>query len=56
MQMTLLPEQGGQELQGGKAAVGHQHQAPARQPAAGLQHQLPAPVGQLLVPQPRSRQ
>ena len=48
----LPPQQGSQELEGGEAAVGHQDQAPARHPAAGLQDQLPAPVGQLLVAQP----
>ena len=47
-----LPDQGGQELEGGEAAVGHQHQLPPGHPAAGLQHQLPPPVGELLVPPP----
>ena len=48
----LLPQQGGEELEGGEAAVGHQHQRPPRHPAAGLQDQLPPPVGELLVAQP----
>jgi hypothetical protein len=48
----LLPEQGGQELESGEATVGHQHQRPVRHPAAGLQDQLPSPVGELLVAQP----
>lgn len=43
---------GGQELQGGKGAVGHNDQFAARQPAAGLQHKLPPPVRELLVPPP----
>jgi len=40
---------GCQELQGGKAAVGHDDQLAAGQPAAGLQHDLPPPVGQHLM-------
>ena len=38
-----------QEFQGGKAAVAHHHQLAARQPAPGLQRQLPSPIRQLLV-------
>jgi hypothetical protein len=48
----LLPEQGGQKLDGGEAAVSDQHQLPLRHPTAGLQDQLPAPVGELLVAPP----
>ena len=48
----LLAEQRGQELEGGEAAVGDQHQLPLRHPATGLEDQLSAPVGELLVVPP----
>ena len=40
----------GQEIQGGEAAVGNQHQLASRQPPACLQDHLPAPLGELFVP------
>jgi len=42
-------EEGGQELERGEAAVGHEDQRPLWHPAAGLQDQLPGPAGQLLM-------
>lgn len=41
-----------QQLQGREAAVAHHPQLAAGQPAAGLRHELPRPVRQLLVPSP----
>src|SRR5215213_4433333 len=45
-----MADKSGQEIQGGEAAVGNQHQVASRQPPAYLQDYLPAPLGQLFVP------
>ena len=45
-----MPDEGGQELEGGETAVGHKHKRPPRHPATGLEDQLARPVGEFLVP------
>jgi hypothetical protein len=44
--------QRGEQLQGGKAHVGHKHQLALREPTANLQDNLTGPVGELLVALP----
>jgi hypothetical protein len=44
-----VPDEGGQELEGGETAVGDEDQGSIGQPTLGLEGQLPAPVGQFLV-------
>jgi site-specific DNA recombinase len=43
------PDEGGQKLEGGEPAVGHQHHLAPRHPSPGLQDQLAPPLGQPLV-------
>src|SRR4051812_8405719 len=43
------PDERREEVQGGEAAVAHQHDLAPGQPAARLESHLPRPVGQLLV-------
>jgi 4-carboxymuconolactone decarboxylase len=45
-----MPDEGGQELEGGETAVSHKHKRPFRHPATGLEDQLARPVGEFLVP------
>ena len=40
MQNDTVADQSGQEIQGGEAAIGNQHQLASRQPPAGLQDHL----------------
>jgi hypothetical protein len=43
---------GVEQVDGSEAAIGHRDDLPLGKPACDLEHDLPAPVGELLMPLP----